>query len=149
MSYLVRLTVALSVSGLTVALCQAQPPAANSTTASSRPSSGMSQSANRRRSIVHHYPLPYPEYYHGEASAGFRNPGGTGRFLEYYPPGDQFQQPSDRVRVAKFDQGAPGTGRADQFQALQVGVQRQNSIQQHIDNYARPAFGVGYFGGFY
>src|SRR4051812_7650963 len=42
----------------------------------------------RRRSTVHHSPLPYPEYYHGDQSAGFRNPGGVGRYIEYYPPGD-------------------------------------------------------------
>jgi len=33
--------------------------------------------------------------------------------------------------------------------ARQIGIQRSNSIMNHIDNYARPNFGVGFFGGFY
>jgi len=102
-----------------------------------------------RRSIVHHYPHPYPEYYHGDQTAGFRNPGGVGRYLEYYPPNNQFQERGDPVRVARFDQGGGAPDRAEQLQAQQIGIQRQNSIMNHIDNYARPSFGVGYFGGFY
>jgi hypothetical protein len=100
-----------------------------------------------RRSIVHHYPLPYPEYYHGDETGGFRNPGGVGRYREYYPPGNQFQEGGDPVRVAKFDTGFGN--RQEQLQSIQVGVARENAIMNHIDRYARPAFGVGYFGGFY
>src|SRR4051794_7735333 len=48
------------------------------------------QSSARRRSIVHHYPYPYPNYYTSDRTAGFRNPGGVGRYSEYYPPGDRF-----------------------------------------------------------
>lgn len=103
----------------------------------------------KRRSIVQHYPLPYPEYYHGDQSAGYRNPGGNGRYLEYYPPGNQFQERGDPVRVARFDQGGGAPDRAEQLAAQQIGIQRQNSIMNHIDRYARPAFGVGFFGGFY
>jgi hypothetical protein len=102
-----------------------------------------------RRSIVHHYPYPYPGYYHGDDTAGFRNPGGQGRYLEYYPPGNRFQENNDPVRVAHFDQGGGAPDRAEQLAAQQIGIQRQNSIMNHIDNYARPAFGIGYFGGFY
>ena len=32
---------------------------------------------HRRRSIVHHYPYPYPGAYHNDDTAGFRNPGGV------------------------------------------------------------------------
>ena len=107
------------------------------------------RSVNRspRRSIVHHYPYPYPEYYHGDQTAGFRNPGGQGRFLEYYPAGNKFQENNDPVRVAKFDTGFGN--RQEQLQSIQIGVSRENAIMNHIDSYARPSFGVGYFGGFY
>src|SRR4051794_40854433 len=56
-----------------------------------------------RRSVVHHNPYPYPNYYHNDETAGFRSPGGTGRYREYYPPGDQFQLNTterDPVQVA-------------------------------------------------
>jgi hypothetical protein len=108
----------------------------------------------RRRSIVHHYPYPYPGFYVNDATAGFRNPGGTSRYLEYYPPGNQFQLDPGRdpVRVATFGGGGI-PDRAEQLASQQVGIQRYNSLQQHIDNYARPfigyGFGVGGFGGFY
>jgi hypothetical protein len=106
----------------------------------------------RRRSIVHHYPYPYPGYYHGDDSAGFRNPGGVGRHAEYYPPGDRFQVEQDPIRVARFNEGGYPS-RSEQLAAQQVGIQRYNSIQNHIDNYARPyfgyGFGVGRFGGFW
>ncbi len=100
--------------------------------------------------LFHHYPYPYPEYYHGDATAGFRNPGGVGRYLEYYPPGDTFQNMSrpDPVRVAHFDQGGGAPDRAEQMAAQQIGIQRDTMLMNHIDNYARPAFGVGFFGGF-
>jgi hypothetical protein len=110
----------------------------------------------RRRSIVHHYPYPYPAYYSQDRSAGWRNPGGVGRYQEYYPPADQFQaeqqdRQRDSVRVAQFGSGGI-PDRSEQLQAQQIGIQRYNSIQNHIDNYARPyygyGFGVGFFGGF-
>ncbi len=106
----------------------------------------------RRRSIVHHYPYPYPSYYYGDQTAGFRNPGGVGRYPEYYPPGDRFQVQQDPVRVARFSEGGYPS-RAEQLAAQQVGIARYNSIQQHIDRYAVPyygyGFGVGRFGGFW
>ena len=107
---------------------------------------------NLRRSIVHHYRYPYPGHYHGDQTAGFRNPGGVGRYGEYYPPGDQFDDGGiDPVRVASFDRGGGAPDRAEQLQAQQIGIQRQNSIQNQIDNYARPyvGYGVGFFGGYY
>ena len=60
----------------------------------------------RRRSIIHHYPYPYPGAYYTDETAGFRNPGGVGRYAEYYPPGDRFQVEGDPVRVARFGQEA-------------------------------------------
>jgi hypothetical protein len=106
----------------------------------------------RRRSIVHHYPYPYPGYYTSDSTAGFRNPGGVGKFAEYYPPGNQFQVQGDPVRVAQFGVGGYPS-RAEQMQAQQLGISRYNSIQNHIDNYAMPhwgyGFGVGGFGGFW
>ena len=106
----------------------------------------------QRRSIVHHYPYPYPGYYHNDDSAGFRNPGGVGRYAEYYPPGDRFQVQGDPVRVAQFGVGGYPS-QADQRAAQQLGISRNNSLQQHIDNYAMPhygyGFGMGGFGGFW
>jgi len=107
----------------------------------------------RRRSIVQHYAYPYPGYYHNDDTAGFRNPGGVGRHAEYYPAGDRFQVENDPVRAAKFDQGGGAPDRSEQLAAQQIGIQRNNSLQQHIDNYARPSFGYGFgvggFGGFW
>jgi len=107
---------------------------------------------HQRRSIVHHYPYPYPGYYQNDDTAGFRNPGGVGRHAEYYPPGDQFQVQNDPVRVAQFGKGGYPS-RAEQMQAESLGIQRYNSIQRHIDNYAMPRFGYGFgaggFGGFW
>lgn len=106
-----------------------------------------------RRSIVHHYPYPYPSYYNNDETAGFRNPGGVGKYAEYYPPGNQFQVQGDPVRVAQFGVGGGYPSRAEQMQAQQIGISRYNSIQNHIDNYSRPAFGYGFgvggFGGFW
>jgi len=111
----------------------------------------------KRRSIVQHYPYPYPGYYHGDDSAGFRNPGHVGRYAEYYPDGDG---PSQLERegvpaappVAQFDTN-PDTNYQSQMRASQIGIQRYNSIQGHIDNMARPTFGFGFgvggFGGFW
>jgi hypothetical protein len=108
--------------------------------------------APTRKSIVHHYPYPYPGYYHGDQTAGFRNPGGTGRYLEYYPAGNQFQVNTERdqVKVATFGGGGM-PDRNEQLAAQQIGIQRYNAIQGHIDRMAQPymGFGVGYFGGAY
>src|SRR6516165_5505877 len=72
-----------------------------------------------RRSVVHHNPYPYPNYYENDATAGFRNPGGVGRFREYYPPNNQFQLYNERdpTVVARFDQGGGAPDRAEQLQA--------------------------------
>jgi hypothetical protein len=165
MSPLTRFAGALLVSAAVVPLAEAQaPPAAKQPparpqAAPSRPAAparkAVTPTQNRgvqRRSIVHHYPYPYPSYYNDDRSAGFRNPGGAGRYREYYPAGDRFQneQERDPVRVATF--GTVGPTLADQRAARQIAVMEDSVMQQHIDNYARPYYGfglgVGYFGGF-
>lgn len=109
----------------------------------------------RRRSIAQHYPYPYPGAYHGDATGGFRNPGGVGRYAEYYPPGDRFQSGgTDPVTVAKFDQGGGAPDRQEQIQAYNAGTARYNAIQSHIDRYGSRmyfgyGFGMGGFGGFW
>jgi len=116
-----------------------------------------------RRSVVHRYTYPpsaTPEPTESRSasayeqtdpkSAGYRNPGGVGRYLEYYPPGNEFQAERDPVRVAQFGGGGV-PDRDAQRAAQEVGIQRSNSIQGHIDSYARPygyGFGFGAFGGF-
>ena len=107
----------------------------------------------QRRSIVHHYPYPYPGYYHNDDTAGFRNPGGVGRHAEYYPPGDQFQTQGDPVRVARFGVGRlpqpVGTARgpAGRHLSLQLDPGAHRSDGRCPDfGYG---FGVGGFGGFW
>jgi hypothetical protein len=112
------------------------------------------QNKTQRKSIVHHYPYPYPGYYYNDRTGGFRNPGGLGRYAEYYPPGDRFQSETgtDPVRVASFDRGSGYPSLDQQRAAQQIGIQRESVIMNHIDNYARPyyggGYGVGFFGGF-
>ena len=107
----------------------------------------------RQPSSVHQNPYPYPGYYQNDRSFGYRNPGGVGRYEEYYPPGDQFQsdQGRDPVQVATFNGGSGVESLNQQIAAQQLGVQKYNSIQSSIDRYARPAygygFGVGHFSG--
>ena len=158
MTFYQRVAAAMALAGAfaPAVIAQAPPTTSNPSQASTGPRRlAPTQAPTYRRSIVHHNPYPYPNYYHSDETAGFRNPGGTGRFREYYPPGDQFQLDPGRdpVQVAKFDQGGGAPDRAEQLQAQSLGIARYNSIQGHIDNYARPAFGYGFgvggFGGFY
>jgi hypothetical protein len=127
------------------------PAAAPAQAAPGRPQAWTQAQHPRRQSIVHHYPYPYPEAYHGDEYGGFRNPGGTGRYLEYYPPGDRFQlseaRAQDPVRVATFGGGGI-PDRNEQLAAQQVGIARYNAIQGHIDRMAQPMYGFGFFGGF-
>jgi hypothetical protein len=145
----------IAVALASAALAQA-PPAATGTGPANGPRRlAPTPAPNYRRSVVHHNPYPYPNYYQNDETAGFRNPGGTGRFREYYPAGDQFQLNNERdpVQVAGFDRGGGAPDRAEQLQAQSLGIAKYNSIQSHIDNYARPYFGYGYgvggFGGFF
>lgn len=158
MSLFPRVAVTLAVAATLATGVEAQsPPGAGG---QARPNTAQkrivpTQAPTFRRSIVHHNPYPYPNYYQNDETAGFRNPGGLGRFREYYPPGNQFQLSRERdpTQVARFDQGGGAPDRAEQLQAEALGIARYNSIQGHIDNYARPYFGygwgVGAFGGFF
>lgn len=137
---------ALLLTGAGTAVVLAQAPA-RTPSVKQGTSSTSTLGSSARKSIVHHYPYPYASYYHGDQSAGYRNPGNQGRFLEYYPPGNQFQENNDPVRPAHFDTGFGN--RSEQLASQQVGIARYNSIQGHIDSYARPMMGVGFFGGFY
>lgn len=96
------------------------------------------------RSILRQ-PPPYPA---SEYSYGFRNPGGIGRYEEFYPPGDVFQNGGrDPVPIAGFNRGIPGRSQQEQAMAVQTGVSRYGVMQQHLDNFARPLGFYGY-GGF-
>lgn len=75
---------------------------------------------------------------------GFRNPGGVGRMLEYYPPDNEFQNPGSPVQTAQFDQGPAATQRSMQLQSQAIGIQRYNAIQSHIDRYGAPMMGWGW-----
>ncbi|OJW24625.1 MAG: hypothetical protein BGO49_06160 [Planctomycetales bacterium 71-10] len=107
----------------------------------------------QRRSVVHHYPYPYPGYYHGERDAGFRDPEGRGRYAEFYTPEDTSTRGHDPTQVASFAKSNGAPDRNEQIAAYNAGTQRYNSIQRSIDSYARPywgmGFGVGGFGGFW
>src|SRR5881394_3412214 len=69
----------------------ARPQVAPKQAATARTAVTRTQNKTQRKSIVHHYPYPYPSYYYNDRTGGFRNPGGLGRYAEYYPPGDRFQ----------------------------------------------------------
>jgi len=80
--------------------------------------------------------------------AGFRNPGGVGRYAEYYPPGNQFQnpqQPGGQHVTARIGLGGV-PDRAEQLAAYSAGTARYNALQTHIDRYGRPmnGFGLGF-----
>lgn len=126
------------------------------TAAQPRQDQAASSRSARRRSAVHYNRFPYPEAYADDSRGGFRNPGGVGRGLMWYPPNNQFSGATGRdpVRVAQFmNSPSPFPTISENIAAQSLGVQKYNALQQHIDNYARPYFGyglgMGYFGGFY
>jgi hypothetical protein len=92
-----------------------------------------------------------------DSHAGFRNPNGVGRKLEWYPAGNRFQNdrtgiPFQAARFNGSENASPTFSESVAGQA--VGAAKYNALQSHIDNYARPYFGfgglgAGYFGGFY
>lgn len=142
------LVVSSAVVGIAVAQAPPSPPTSGAGATQPRPAAVKQPLHPKRRSIVHHYPYPYPGYYNYDQTAGYRNPGGVGRYAEYYPPGNQFQVEQDPVRVATFDRGGAYPSWDQQRAAQQVGIARYNSIQQSIDRYAAPRVGIGFFGGF-
>jgi hypothetical protein len=92
--------------------------------------------------------LRQPRYSYNENNYGVRNPGGVGRYAEYYPPGDMFQNGGhDPTPRAGFDQNLPVGSIDQQAMATQVGTQKYSVMQQHLDNFSRPLGFYG-FGGF-
>lgn len=80
---------------------------------------------------------------------GFRNPGGVGRYAEYYPPGNVFQARAASRPPAEFGNSSALPGNAqEQLEAQRVGVMKYNALQSHIDRYGHP-FGYGYGFGAY
>lgn len=82
------------------------------------------------------------------ASYGVRNPGGVGRFAEYYPPGNRFQNDSPAHITARTGVGGGAPTLADQRAAQAVGTARYSALQTHIDTYGRPMMGFGLGFGF-
>jgi hypothetical protein len=165
-----RIASVLIVGGLMVSWAQAQAPAPQGKAGSPPPTTLFppiptdpahpDYNAAAHRSILRHNPLPpatsYRSHYgYGRTSStngerGFANPGGVGRYAEYYdentPKSQVDQHP---VPVARFDSGG-GPTRADQVAAAQVGQQRARNIQDNINAYGRPygAMGIGFGYGF-
>jgi hypothetical protein len=88
------------------------------------------------------------------ARGRFANPGGIGRYSEYYTPFTPMttSYPGPSNRVAGFGQGG-GPSRAEQIEAFRVGQFRTQNIQNNINAYGRPVgfgfgYGYGYGGGF-
>lgn len=110
--------------------------------------------AAAHRSIVRHNPLPRNDSYSShhpyksressQGQSGFSNPGGVGRYAEFYdrstPTSQVDQHP---VPVAQFDRGG-GPDRAEQISAAEDGQQRARNIQSNINTFARPMGGYGY-----
>jgi hypothetical protein len=91
------------------------------------------------QSVLRHRPSPYAY----DSGYGYRNPGGVGKFEEYYPPGNQFQNGGhDPTVAASFEHGTPYNIQ-EQAMATNVGTNRYRALQQHLDNFGRP---VGFYG---
>jgi hypothetical protein len=111
--------------------------------------------ASAKRSITRLKPLPRRasslQEIDSRALVGrFANPGGVGRYSEYYTANTPTSQVDlHPVRVAGFDQGG-GPNRAEQIAAFRAGQVRAANIQNNINAYGRPygAFGAGFGFGF-
>ena len=120
-----------------------------------------SDAASAKRSITR--PVPQPRRVSSshaadsiarrdsEASRGrFANPGGVGRYAEYYTANTPTSQVDLLPRsLARFDRGG-GPDRAEQIAAFQAGQFRARNIQDNINAYGRPygAYGAGFGFGF-
>lgn len=112
--------------------------------------------AGAHRTILRHNPVPQRSASRANvsrtqsSSAGFSNPGGVGKYAEYYDQNTLAPNPDYHpAPVARFDSGG-GPDRSEQIAAQQVGIQRSRSIQDHIDAYGRPigfGYGLGFAGG--
>jgi hypothetical protein len=85
------------------------------------------------------------------ASQGrFANPGGVGRYSEYYTANTPTGQFNPRpTPLARFDRGG-GPDRAEQIASFNAGQRRAANIQNNINAYGRPyaAYGAGFGYGF-
>ena len=80
----------------------------------------------------------------------FANPGGVGRYAEYYTANTPTSQVDLRPRpLARFDRGG-GPDRTEQIAAFRAGQLRARNIQDNINAYGRPygAYGAGFGFGF-
>jgi hypothetical protein len=166
-----RIASALLAGGVMTAQAGAQTPAAPAPAPAPAPAAGdpnqlfppiptdpsaPNYHAGAHKTILRHNPLPQRSSYRSsgtqsqQGSARFSNPGGAGRYSEYYDqrtldaPVDYHANP-----VAKFDSGG-GPDRSEQMAAQQLGNQRARNIQDHIDAYGRPigfGYGLGFAGG--
>jgi hypothetical protein len=86
-----------------------------------------------------------------QASQGqFANPGGVGRYAEYYTSNTPTSQLDlHAMPQARFDRGG-GPDRASQIASFRAGQQRTANIQNNINAYGRPyaAYGAGVGFGF-
>jgi hypothetical protein len=141
MSYPLRIAASVLVTAVVASSAIAQ----NPSSVARRPTPPSQNPA--RRSIVYRRPTLYDM----QRTAAYQNPGGVGRYSEFYSGGIPPQTGQDPVRVATFGGGGI-PDRQEQLQAQAIGIQRYNSIQQHIDRFAAPyfgwGFGAGVFGGF-
>ena len=82
-----------------------------------------------------------------QASLGrFENPGGVGRYSEYYTASTPTAQLDlHAMPQTRFDRGG-GPDRAAQVAAFRAGQQRTSNIQNNINAYGRPygAYGAGF-----
>ena len=80
----------------------------------------------------------------------FENPGGVGRYAEYYTPNTPTSQLDlHAIPQSRFDRGG-GPDRASQIASFRAGQQRTANIQNNINAYGRPygAYGAGFGFGF-
>ena len=72
-------------------------------------------------------------------TAGYRNPGGVGRYLEYYPPGNEFQvetRPGPRGPLRRGRRPGPGPTNAPRSRSASSAT---TPSSRHIDSYAHPS----------
>jgi hypothetical protein len=80
----------------------------------------------------------------------FANPGGVGRYAEYYTANTPTSQVDlHPIHPTRFDRGG-GPNRAEQIAAFQAGQMQTRNIQNNINAYGRPygAYGAGFGFGF-
>lgn len=151
----VPVLVLIGLAGATTGQSTSDPPNQSKATRSSpseRPQGTSSRRTGSDYSYSNSYPYhsrtaPQPPQYHRDFDPGYRNPGGVGRRAEYYGPPETFERPSVPERVARFGDGPSAISREAQIRAQQQGIERTQTLNQHIDAYGRP-LGVGYGYGF-